>query len=189
VKRKFYPKMESREDVEATLLGNEDDLTNETPQEDDENSHFTGQVRLNHSTSALAATIIGAGIVALPKAFATLGLVLGIGLLAVVWSLAYFSLAALIRAATAAKCWTYDSLAKSIFGKLGSSSLDVAILANNSGSMIIYLIIMGDVLVGAPPHYSGLITNLFGIHSGDVVWVSRPFVVRCIDAYEHGGGM
>ena len=179
--------MDSRDDVEATLLGNEDDLTNED--QEDENSHFTGQVRLNHSTSALAATIIGAGIVALPKAFATLGLLLGIGLLAVVWSLAYFSLAALIRAATAAKCWTYDSLAKSIFGKVGSSSLDIAILANNSGSMIIYLIIMGDVLVGAPPHYSGLITNLFGIHSGDVIWVSRPFVVRCIGECEHGDGI
>ena len=177
--------MSRPEELETTLLEDrvhahdlEDGFEEEGEDEDESISHFTGQVRLNHSTSALAATIIGAGIVALPRAFATLGLLLGGVLLTVVFSLSFFSLSALIRAAQAAKCWTYDALARSQFGFLGSGSLDLSIVANNTGSMIIYLIIIGDVLVGAPPHYSGLVTNLFGIHSGDVVWVSRPFVVR-----------
>lgn len=170
--------VDDAKDLESTLLPGDSNGTAAAEEEEDPNSHFTGHVRLNHSVTALAATIIGAGIVALPRAFATLGLVAGGGLMCLVLGLAYFSLDALIRSAHAADKWTYDSLAESQYGRPGLVSLDWAIVANNSGSMIIYLIIIGDVLVGVPPHYSGLVTNLFGIHSGDVFWVSRPFVVR-----------
>jgi sodium-coupled neutral amino acid transporter 2 len=139
-----------------------------------------GNTRLNHSTAALAATIVGAGIVALPKAFAALGLIFGSIIFMLVYGLSSFSLSAMIRAANFAGCWTYDELTRSQFGGIGARSLDIAIVLNNSGGMIIYLIIMGDVLVGAPPHYDGLITNLFGIHTGDVWWVSRPFVMAVV---------
>jgi len=112
-----------------------------------------GEVRLNQATAALAATIIGAGIMALPRAFATLGLVLGGSLLAVVFGLSLFSLSALIRAARSAGRWTYADLAESQFGTAGATALTIAILLNNSGSMIIYLIIIGDVLCGVAPEY------------------------------------
>lgn len=181
---------QSKKDVESHLLEPEDHYNYDDSDYEDavgeaaeyyrneiQNGPSNGNVRLNHSTAALAATIVGAGIVALPRAFAALGLIPGMAIFMVIFGLAMFSLSALIRAATSAECWTYDELANSQFGKVGARSLDFAIIANNSGSMIIYLIIMGDVLVGAPPHYSGIITNLFGIHSGDVWWVSRPFVV------------
>eukprot|EP00889_Picochlorum_renovo_P004354 jgi/Picre1/31384/NNA_006736.t1 len=184
---------QSKKDVESHLLEPEDHYNYDDSDYEDavgeaaeyyrqeiQNGPSNGNVRLNHSTAALAATIVGAGIVALPRAFAALGLIPGMAIFMVIFGLAMFSLSALIRAATSAECWTYDELANSQFGKVGARSLDFAIIANNSGSMIIYLIIMGDVLVGAPPHYSGIITNLFGIHSGDVWWVSRPFVMAIV---------
>lgn len=140
------------------------------------------QTRLNHATAALSATIVGAGIVALPRAFASLGLVLGSILTLCIFGLSSYTLSAMIRSATSAGCWTYDELVRSQFGRIGGLSLDVSIVLNNAGGMVIFLIIMGDVLVGAPPHYSGIVTNLFGIHSGDVWWVSRPFVMAVVCA-------
>ena len=121
---------------------------------------------------------------ALPRAFATLGLLVGGGLLTVVFGLSFFSLTALVQAAKTMKCWTYAELARVEFGKAGSTALQAAIVVNNSGSMIIYLIIIGDVLCGVAPDYNGLITNLSGIHDPSMFWVSRPFVmaVLCIVA-------
>lgn len=56
-------------------------------------------------------------------------------------------------------------------------ALQVSVILNNAGIMIVYLIIMGDVLVGVGPDYSGLVTTAAGIHTGDVWWLNRPFVV------------
>lgn len=39
---------------------------------------------------------------------------------------------------------------------------------------------LGDVLVGKPPEYNGVITNLTGIHTGDVWYLDRRFVVRTL---------
>lgn len=119
----------------------------------------------------------GAGIMALPRAFATLGLALGGVLLILVFGLSLFSLSALVKAARSAGCWTYAELAHVGFGIAGSSALQGAIVVNNSGSMIIYLIIIADILCGVAPDYNGLITNIIGIHDPSVVYVSRPFVV------------
>jgi amino acid permease len=49
------------------------------------------------ATANLGVTTIGAGIMALPRAFATLGIVLGMAMLAVVFVLSFFSLGALVR--------------------------------------------------------------------------------------------
>lgn len=160
------------QDVETPLLDNQTETINDVEQTRQQ------EVRLNQATSALAATIIGAGIMALPRAFATLGLVLGGGLLVVIFSLSFFSLGALVRAAEAAQKWTYAGLTKSQFGDRGAAALQASIILNNSGSMIIYLIIIGDILCGVAPDYSGLVTNFVGIHDPNVFWVSRPFVVR-----------
>jgi amino acid permease len=136
-----------------------------------------GDVRLNDATAALASTIIGAGIMALPRAFATLGLVVGGALLALVFALSLFSLSALVTVARDTRQWTYAALARSQFGALGAGLLQLAIVVNNSGTMIIYLIIIGDVLCGVAPDYNGLVTDALGIHDPSVFYVSRPFVV------------
>ena len=46
-----------------------------------------------------------------------------------------------------------------------------------AGLLITYTIMLGDVLVGKPPDYNGLLTNLTDIHDGDVWYLDRRFVV------------
>ena len=46
-----------------------------------------------------------------------------------------------------------------------------------AGLLITYTIMLGDVLVGKPPDYNGLLTNLTDIHEGDVWYLDRRFVV------------
>lgn len=141
-----------------------------------------GETRLTQATANLATTIIGAGIMALPKAFATLGILLGMLMLAVVFVLSLFSLNALVRVSQLTHHWTYHDVVSAEYGAPGLLALKLAIIVNNAGSMIVYLIIIGDVLVGVPPDFNGLITNLLGIHDPSVWFVSRPFVlgVACL---------
>ena len=47
-----------------------------------------------------------------------------------------------------------------------------------AGLLITYTIMLGDVLVGKAPEFNGFITNLVDIHSGDVWYLDRRFVVR-----------
>ena len=136
--------------------------------------------RLNHAVAALTNTIVGAGIVALPKAFASLGVFPGTLLLGAFFFLSRYTLAAMIRSASTVGVWTYDELVRSQFGEFGARSLDAAIVVNNLGGLIIYLIIVGDLLVGTPPFYSGIVTNALGMHGGDVWWISREFVVGVV---------
>jgi hypothetical protein len=93
----------------------------------------TTTTRLNHATAALTNTIVGAGIVALPRAFASLGILPGALLLAAFFYLSRFTLAAMIRSASTVGVWTYDELVRSQFGEWGARSLDAAIVVNNLG--------------------------------------------------------
>ena len=45
------------------------------------------------------------------------------------------------------------------------------------GLLITYTIMLGDVLVGKAPEYNGFITNLANIHSGELWYLDRRFVV------------
>ncbi|EFN60084.1 hypothetical protein CHLNCDRAFT_133392 [Chlorella variabilis] len=129
------------------------------------------------ATANLATTIIGAGIMALPRAFATLGVVLGASMLAVIFVLSFFSLGVLVRVSQLTHHWTYHDVVSAEYGYPGLLALKLAIIINNAGSMIVYLIIIADVLCGVPPDYNGLVTNLLGVHDPSVWFVSRPFVL------------
>lgn len=73
---------------------------------------------------------------ALPKAFATLGLVVGGCMLVLVYCLSSFSLQELVHVSQATRKWTYVELAKAEFGRAGVRALQVAIILNNAGSMV-----------------------------------------------------
>lgn len=141
---------------------------------------LNGQTRLNQATANLATTIIGAGIMALPHAFATMGLLLGSAMLLLVYGLSKFSLQGLVHVSQVTKKWTYVDLTRAEFGQAGVTALQLAIILNNAGSMVVYLVIIGDVLVGVPPLYSGLLTNVLGIHDPSLWYISRPFVVGMV---------
>ena len=46
-----------------------------------------------------------------------------------------------------------------------------------SGILVVYLIILGDIAVGSPPKYDGLLSTWFGLDAGKTWFLARPFVV------------
>jgi sodium-coupled neutral amino acid transporter 2 len=62
------------------------------------------------------------------------------------------------------------------FGKYGRILLQVCVLINNIGVLIVYMIIIGDVLSGATSsgiHHSGVLEGWFGMHW----WNGRTFIL------------
>jgi amino acid permease len=117
---------------------------------------FTGAV------ANLAVTAIGAGMLALPKAFSTVGIALGLTLTITVCFLTYFSSSVIIRYAARDHKDSYGSLIKNEFGRGGAAALQCAIIIHVLGVMIVYLIIIQDMLIGSAPDYKGLIPYFFG---------------------------
>lgn len=48
--------------------------------------------------------------------------------------------------------------------------------------MTVYLIILGDIMVGSAPLYGGLLASWFGLDAGSTWYLSRPFVVSISDS-------
>ncbi|KAF9684039.1 hypothetical protein SADUNF_Sadunf04G0076200 [Salix dunnii] len=131
---------------------------------------FTGAV-FNLST-----TIVGAGIMALPAIMKVLGLVLGVALIIFMAFLTEASIEMLLRFSRVGKCASYGGLMGDAFGKTGRIMLQVAVLINNIGVLIVYMIIIGDVLSGTSSsgsHHAGVLEGWFGEHW----WNARAFVL------------
>ncbi|KAJ8775069.1 hypothetical protein K2173_020073 [Erythroxylum novogranatense] len=126
----------------------------------------------------LATTIVGAGIMALPATMKVLGLVLGIALIIFMAFLAEASIELLLRFSRAGKCASYGGLMGDAFGKYGRILLQVAVLVNNIGVLIVYMIIIGDVLSGTSStgvHHAGVLEGWFGEH-----WWNGRFIVLLV---------
>ncbi|KAK9276318.1 hypothetical protein L1049_005849 [Liquidambar formosana] len=131
---------------------------------------FTGAV-FNLST-----TIIGAGIMALPAAMKVLGLGLGIAIVIFVAVLTENSIEMLLRFSRAGKSVSYGGVMGDAFGSVGKVVLQICVLVNIVGVLIVYMIIIGDVLSGTYSnglHHSGVLEGWFGEHW----WCGRTFVL------------
>lgn len=98
---------------------------------------FTGAV-FNLST-----TIVGAGIMALPATMKVLGLGLGIAMIVFMAFLTNASIDMLLRFSRAGKSVSYGGLMGDAFGKYGRILLQVCVMVNNIGVLIVYMIIIG----------------------------------------------
>ncbi|KAJ0041787.1 hypothetical protein Pint_18901 [Pistacia integerrima] len=134
---------------------------------------FTGAV-FNLST-----TIVGAGIMALPATMKVLGLGLGIALIIFMAILTEASIELLLRFSRAGKSVSYGGLMGEAFGRCGKSLLQVCVLVNNVGVLIVYMIIIGDVLSGTSSsgvHHYGVLEGWFGDHW----WNGRTFILLIV---------
>ncbi|EXB77624.1 hypothetical protein L484_018140 [Morus notabilis] len=124
----------------------------------------------------LSTTIVGAGIMALPATMKVLGLILGVALIIFMAFLTDASIELLLRFSRAGKTVSYGGLMGDAFGKYGKILLQVCVLINNIGVLIVYMIIIGDVLSGTSSsgvHHSGILEGWFGEHW----WNGRFFVL------------
>ncbi|KAL7190654.1 hypothetical protein ACSBR2_022852 [Camellia fascicularis] len=120
---------------------------------------FTGAV-FNLST-----TIVGAGIMALPATMKVLGLVLGIVMIIFMAFLTEASIEMLLRSSRVGKTTSYGGVMADAFGKCGRIALQICVLVNNVGVLIVYMIIIGDVLSGTTSsgiHHAGVFEGWFG---------------------------
>ncbi|KAJ0989670.1 hypothetical protein J5N97_008026 [Dioscorea zingiberensis] len=113
----------------------------------------------------LSTTIVGAGIMSLPATMKLLGLVPGILMIIFVAFLTEASIEMLIRYSRAGKTNSYAAVMGDTFGKIGRMLLQICVVVNNLGVMIVYMIIIGDVLSGTSAsgvHHSGVLEGWFG---------------------------
>lgn len=133
---------------------------------------FTGAV-FNLST-----TIVGAGIMALPATMKVLGLIPGIAMIIFMAFLTESSIEMLLRFSRAGKSISYGGVMEEAFGKYGRMLLQVCVLVNNIGVLVVYMIIIGDVLSGTTSsgvHHAGVLEGWFGEH-----WWNGRFMVLLV---------
>ncbi|KAL9231261.1 hypothetical protein vseg_006510 [Gypsophila vaccaria] len=124
----------------------------------------------------LSTTIVGAGIMALPATMKVLGLPLGIFMILFMALLTERSIDMLLKFNRAAKSSSYAGLMGDTFGNLGRVLLQVCVLVNNLGVLIVYMIIIGDVLSGTSSsgtHHAGVLEGWFGTQW----WTARLIVL------------
>ncbi|KAK6270512.1 PREDICTED: putative sodium-coupled neutral amino acid transporter 7 [Theobroma cacao] len=127
----------------------------------------------------VSTSIIGAGIMSIPATLKVLGVVPAFFMIVVIAWLADVSVEFLMRYTHAGKSTTYAGVMKESFGRVGSVLVQICVLMNNLGCLIIYLIIIGDVLSGNQPEGSvhlGVLQEWFGIHW----WNTRAFALLFI---------
>ncbi|KAK6939756.1 Amino acid transporter, transmembrane domain [Dillenia turbinata] len=135
-----------------------------------EGASFSGAV-FNLST-----TIVGAGIMALPATLKQLGLIPGLIVIVLGSVLTESSIDMILRFGRASKASSYSGVVGDAFGGVGRTMLQVCIIMNNLGILVVYMIIIGDVLSGTwsdGVHHSGVMEEWFGWHW----WTSRSFLL------------
>ncbi|KAK6792646.1 hypothetical protein RDI58_011727 [Solanum bulbocastanum] len=120
----------------------------------------------------LSSTIVGAGIMALPATLKQLGAIPGLIVIILAAILTEKSIEMLLRFTRASKSASYSGIAGDAFGVFGRTLLQACIVINNLGTLVVYMIIIGDVLSGTSSdgvHYSGVTEEWFG----QLWWNSR----------------
>ncbi|KAI3465226.1 hypothetical protein Pfo_021889 [Paulownia fortunei] len=131
---------------------------------------FTGAV-FNLST-----TIVGAGIMALPATLKQLGAIPGLITIVLAGMLTEKSIEIILRFSKAAKTSSYSGLAADAFSGAGRNLLQLCIVINNVGMLVVYMIIIGDVLSetwSQGVHHTGVMEEWFGLHW----WTTRSSIL------------
>ncbi|GMI78469.1 hypothetical protein like AT3G30390 [Hibiscus trionum] len=124
----------------------------------------------------LSTTVVGAGIMALPATVNQLGLIPGLMTIIFVSVLTESSIDKILRFSRASKSATYSGVAADAFGGAGRNILQACIVINNTGMLVVYMIIIGDVLSGTWEdgfHHRGVMEEWFGEHW----WTTRSAVL------------
>ena len=116
----------------------------------------------------VSTSIVGAGIMSIPAAMRVLGVVPALLLIAAVASLADASVEFMLRytgwAGGKRATSTYAGLMGDAFGRAGAAVLNVFVAFTTTGTLVVYLIIIGELLAAAGAailHGGGLWPNRF----------------------------
>lgn len=115
----------------------------------------------------LSTTIVGAGIMALPATVNQLGLIPGLIMIVLGAFLTETSIDMILRFGRASKSATYSGVVADAFGGLGRTLLQVCIVINNLGMLIVYMIIIGKEL------------SLQAVPGGSLPWLTLLRLKSC----------
>ncbi|KAL6616282.1 hypothetical protein ACP70R_038552 [Stipagrostis hirtigluma subsp. patula] len=125
----------------------------------------------------VSTSIVGAGIMSIPAAMRVLGVVPALALIAAVAALSDASVEFMLRyTGWGATKPTYAGLMGDAFGRAGAAVLNVFIAFTTTGTLVVYLIIIGDVMSGSVEggdEHAGVLQELFGARW----WTAREFVL------------
>ncbi|CAH9096496.1 unnamed protein product [Cuscuta epithymum] len=155
----------NKEEIRTSLLGG-------THDKGQNGASFLGSV------FNLSSTVVGAGIMALPATIKVLGIGLGISTIIFMAVLTNFSIDILLRF-SGSNNNSYASVMGDAFGNWGRRLLQVCVLVNNIGILVVYMIIIGDVLSGTSSdgvHHAGVLEGWFG----EQWWTGRHFLLLVI---------
>lgn len=93
----------------------------------------------------LSTTIVGAGIMCLPATFKQLGVIPGVVVIVLAGILTEKSIEMILRFSRAAKTSSYAGLVGETFSGAGRNILQLCIVINNVGMLVVYMIIIGKV--------------------------------------------
>ena len=91
----------------------------------------------------LSTTVVGAGIMALPAIMKQVGLIPGLVMIVLGAALTESSIEMILRFSRASKSATYSGLVSDAFGGPGRTLLQLCIVVNNLGMLVVYMIIIG----------------------------------------------
>jgi sodium-coupled neutral amino acid transporter 2 len=114
-----------------------------TRKRDDDVDLGDGDASFAGAVFNLSTTIVGAGIMALPATMNVLGLVPGLTLVVLAAVLTDSSIELLMRFSNAVGAASYGEAMGDAFGALGRGFLQLCVVVNNVGVMVVYMIIIG----------------------------------------------
>ncbi|KAL4448998.1 hypothetical protein ABPG77_007715 [Micractinium sp. CCAP 211/92] len=115
---------------------------------------------LRDTTVNLTNAILGAGMLAMPRAFAGLGVLGGAACVAAVGLMTHFSIVLMLRPTERTGKLTYAAVVGHECGPGWGVAVRASIIIGSAGFLVLYLIILGDLLVGSK-HFSGIIPDLW----------------------------
>ena len=118
--------------------------------------------------------ILGSGVVALPAAVASAGVIPGLTMLCVLAAVSAYSLRLLIASASALHVSDYDDLLRLTFGSRGRMVSLLSILALDLGAMVTFLIIIGDTM---PPVMCSVFGPSFASRNGTLCFIALAVVL------------
>ncbi|XP_040371576.1 amino acid transporter AVT6A isoform X2 [Rosa chinensis] len=128
----------------------------------------------------LTCTIVGSGIMSLPATLKLLGLIPGVVLIILVSFIIQASVELLLRFSKEGSAVSYGDVMAHAYGRIGKSVLQITIVIYSTGSLIVYMIIIEDVLSGSTSlhgvHHTGILEGWFGEHW----WTGRAFVLVAV---------
>lgn len=151
----------------------------------DQGRHLSSRILIEHGvrlrstfwpcTFNLAKVTLGAGMLAIPRAFYLFGTIMGTATLLVVGALTYFTLAGLVSATKVTRARNYGSLVEIVCGRTARVVLQGAVFFNCFGIMVVFLVVVADILLGAAPDYNGILCHF--VPSCDVWYLRRDVVL------------